>query len=80
MKNATCTFSYGGATSAIQCARRLFHSHHKETKKINNQFLNKRSYFKNVTNSNNDIVLLARQARSYKHFERIRINQMTCIF
>ena len=35
MKKPTCTFSYGG-----QCARRFFHSYLKETKKINNQFLN----------------------------------------
>ena len=35
MKKPTCTFSYGG----LQCARRFIHSHLKETKKINNQFL-----------------------------------------
>ena len=28
------------ATPAIQCARRFFHSYLKETKKIDNQFLN----------------------------------------
>ena len=27
-------------TPAIQCAHRFFHSYRKETKKINNQFLN----------------------------------------
>ena len=45
MKKTTCTFSYGGP--AIQCARLFFfffffffHSYLKETKKVNNQFLN----------------------------------------
>ena len=38
MKKPTCIFSY--ATPAIQCARRVFHSYLKETKVINNQFLN----------------------------------------
>ena len=39
MKKPTCTFSYGG----LHCARRFFHSYLKETKKINNQLLNKRT-------------------------------------
>ena len=42
MKKPACTFSYGGQP-AIQCERRFFHSYLKETKKINNQFLNNRS-------------------------------------
>ena len=45
MKKPTCTFLYGGP--AIQSARRFFHSYLKETKKINNQFLNETKHSTN---------------------------------
>ena len=38
------------ATPAIQCARRFFfHSYLKETKKINNQFLNERDFMTSLS-------------------------------
>ena len=39
------------ATPAIQCARRFFHSYPKETKKINNQFLNNKTKYHQVKSS-----------------------------
>ena len=47
MTKPTCTFSYGGLRHTM-CKSGFFHSYLKETKKINNQFLNESQFTLNV--------------------------------